>query len=522
MDTSYTSLCNFYKKECDFLKDGIPPCCVTNMVEILQQVSSILTEYSIPFFLTCGTLLGHERHGGMIPWDNDIDLMCFVEDIDFVEYLCRKNIKKHIVLRSTGGGIDEKYPQYDYICIQYSKHNKVHVDIGFLASINKELLIDSTEHQANVLEESDDLTLFKQWIYPKKLLFPLKSATFYGVDCFIPNKSRDLLKYMYGDDVFKYAYVRKEDRPGTMDNLHKSTITTFIPAPILKTKTIKQEPSRIIYKAFIINLLGRNDRLHWAMNQCDNVGIHAERVVATEGNDLDINKLVEDGLINRNEGYNMHNNEYACYFSHLDCMSRIAKDQDDSHLYMILEDDIEFNDNFNDILEYNEDFIRKNDGIYLLGGSLYDKEQINKINNNIYETGLNTGTWAYIINPKTARIVLGNTFPIIYPIDLVVTTFDAKKYPIQKSHEDKLHDKINTYRVFDNANTTDERFGIVKEIGTSHNDSTSSQEFYKGKAKYELEKYIHKRNKYILRFLIIFQLLVLISILCYRYYKNRK
>ena len=43
-------------------------------VQALQEVSAVLGEADLPFFLDTGTLLGAVRDKRFIPWDNDIDL----------------------------------------------------------------------------------------------------------------------------------------------------------------------------------------------------------------------------------------------------------------------------------------------------------------------------------------------------------------------------------------------------------------------------------------------------------------
>ena len=50
--------------------------------DILRVFANICRKHDLRWFLTEGSLLGAVRHGGMIPWDDDIDVALFREDYE--------------------------------------------------------------------------------------------------------------------------------------------------------------------------------------------------------------------------------------------------------------------------------------------------------------------------------------------------------------------------------------------------------------------------------------------------------
>lgn len=44
------------------------------ILQVLREVIRVLDELQIPYFAQGGTMLGAVRHGGFIPWDDDVDL----------------------------------------------------------------------------------------------------------------------------------------------------------------------------------------------------------------------------------------------------------------------------------------------------------------------------------------------------------------------------------------------------------------------------------------------------------------
>lgn len=80
-------------------------------LHILKEVDAICRENNIKYFLTGGTLLGAIRHGGYIPWDDDIDIALLRPEYDkLIEALKKCSDKNSIHILTSDNNPNHIWP----------------------------------------------------------------------------------------------------------------------------------------------------------------------------------------------------------------------------------------------------------------------------------------------------------------------------------------------------------------------------------------------------------------------------
>jgi hypothetical protein len=168
----------------EYFGENTPVCCATHLYTILRDVAEILEAHDLGYFISFGTLLGAVRHGGLIPWDTDTDILIAEEDKQKAIEILRKNLPdSYVVSEDRDDAIVG-----NIIRVNLSKSNTLHVDLF------------------TYIEEEESIVFGYQRRFAKKDIFPLQKIPFYDCEIFAPKDIEKQLMTFYGKDYMKYAY----------------------------------------------------------------------------------------------------------------------------------------------------------------------------------------------------------------------------------------------------------------------------------------------------------------------------
>lgn len=169
------------------------------MKRCLKEIATLLNEAHIPWWIDCGSCLGALRYGGVIPWDNDIDISVLITDfenvrrvlhgLDRVRYLVQDWSTRDvpdsffkIYIRETGQLVD----------IYFYEINAENQEIRYIFSLETNIFFPAWWKERE-----------RKFTIPTSfdVVFPLKKALFDGVEVFVPNDTVKFLQRYYGENL---------------------------------------------------------------------------------------------------------------------------------------------------------------------------------------------------------------------------------------------------------------------------------------------------------------------------------
>jgi len=168
--------------------------------EIMYIFHRLCEENQVYYIIAYGTLLGAVRHWGMIPWDDDIDVI--------VNSLDRKKIYKILEIMRD---------DYGYKIVNYNKLSKIIVDnendycldLFFVMDVKGKIYRTYThdfDKKQDIYKEEylpnvpGNEWWWKEYDYSADLLERRKKLIYDDLVLWGPEKADDLLKFWYGED----------------------------------------------------------------------------------------------------------------------------------------------------------------------------------------------------------------------------------------------------------------------------------------------------------------------------------
>lgn len=74
--------------------------CQLKQRDILDAIDAVCRKHNIPYWLDAGTLLGAVRHGGFIPWDDDIDIAMRADDLERFVAIAPNELPPHLFVQT--------------------------------------------------------------------------------------------------------------------------------------------------------------------------------------------------------------------------------------------------------------------------------------------------------------------------------------------------------------------------------------------------------------------------------------
>jgi lipopolysaccharide cholinephosphotransferase len=158
---------------------------IKSLYQLTYDTSRILEKNNIPYWVIAGSALGLKRHGGIIPWDDDVDIGIDKRDSRNLKTL--KKAFKKCGIGLTKHWLGHKVYYLDSPVIGNVKHGFPSLDI-FNMEFDKGKIKYSSNKARNLWP--------KEYFYPEEL-FPLKKYTFGEIEVYGANNYKKYLDRAY-------------------------------------------------------------------------------------------------------------------------------------------------------------------------------------------------------------------------------------------------------------------------------------------------------------------------------------
>ena len=190
----------------------------------LEQILTRLEAYNIPCWLDFGTCLGSYRHGGMIPWDYDIDVAVLASDHQAVKRILATLDPQLYQIQDWSS-----YKRPETFLRLYVKATRNFIDIYHYA-------VDEKSGLVTYIFSAEDSPFPESWKRTERFaakhplrydqMFPLKKAKFDHLTAWVPNDTIAYLEGRYGPNL----------EPSMVWNIESQSYAKVVDHPYWKIK----------------------------------------------------------------------------------------------------------------------------------------------------------------------------------------------------------------------------------------------------------------------------------------------
>lgn len=259
---SHYKMLDLIFSSCDIKATGVMRQVQLLSLELLKLFDKICQKHDLTYWIDYGTLLGAVRHGGFVPWDDDIDISMPREDYEkfirvFPEEIEKiSELKDHLIISK----LTKPHDNYPEGCNELDLINNgtfilffqcafkkpfVHFDVFPKEFIEDEGLTDTrNEDQTKLQVELREKIIDGTWtfdegleiqrskmkftntktsqvsdaldgldnnihnrIYPTDYIFPLQKITFEDYEFYCPNDCEEYLPLIYGPEYMHIPHI---------------------------------------------------------------------------------------------------------------------------------------------------------------------------------------------------------------------------------------------------------------------------------------------------------------------------
>lgn len=175
--------------------------------QAMLALHEMLTKNNIWYIISFGSLLGAVRHHGIIPWDDDFDILIYRKDLDKLKSVLTE-------LEKIGYKIEISWK-----LIRVYADEKHFIDIFLIEENNNNILRCQIDNQICKYPNRNQEWWWKWFDFPQSYIAERKLYKFDGLSLYGPTNPINILKFWYGDDCLKVCKT-----PELVDHGEKTVI----------------------------------------------------------------------------------------------------------------------------------------------------------------------------------------------------------------------------------------------------------------------------------------------------------